>query len=1239
MNKSSKSSSKILPVNIVKDNNLPPDLIVVDQKIFDNPKFKEKFGIELVSKGTANFQPIGDIARVDNLYIELVNNYYLFDINKIDELFLVEESRNRDNFTNVILSIEGEFYEFPYGNIKVRVGGSTSAYSSSAKASSSPLASAVPETIKSTNITDIADKMPISFFRNKSKNLGEYIVNGIASGKLTAIQPRLVNLKLSSLEQPVITDHDLQFYVLNPPINNVDPNQVYNIYQLNVSNVQQKQYVTNAADGVTGVLFTYKDSEQLAVRMDQLYYKKELAAKSSAAKASAAEKKAAAIGLSPPPEKVIKTTTSSSSSTPLETIDYNVIPANSLFSTFLNNNTGNKSVVVSRNFNDEADIQGFFKENDINKDYDENFNDKLKMDEFFFYILIKNNDDTFTIYKLNESNIVEKRLVLQQESGISNPVGVLFSYNKTIQLFEDNRSIFVPFRHLFSKRKVPLTPEEELQIAIKNAITEINGVWRTNGARYFIQKEDEFKIDQLKPLNPDDFVFDDNCFQLFLCLPGPKYYIFTNVQSVGIVGQEVTINYIDTNDNNREFRMQTNIDLIRIWDGCGGDDEMEEPDIGVYEDYENADISGDISESNDTYIYEDDAGVKVPVRIIKSIPGKSGPMISFKNPTSGKVTTVPLTSIKPGALKVKKQPKKTLIVFTPLDYKHYLSYKSMYSVYFVINSNILFEIPIFYASSDLKAYPIEYTPVAFIPTDKFFGYLTDYDFDTRTDGPGYYHTDYNNFKKNDTDKKDAGDNYNLIKGQIDSISDKIQKTYDIYNKKKADLQRASIAKKTAENNARPVGGVVDPVLQKKLVDATKLFNDTNNELTIIQNTITTDNADKQRLETDLVAAAKVVDNIAIQIKQQQKKAATVSKQLIFLVNKKYLKTQANAEYILIDYKSKYKINPFIDKNITNFNYNIYDIYKKYPDFCKIFFHEYNREKSALSIGENIEPLIRIEKIEFIPEIQNNVDAGLIVKLKGQIQPAIKDYKDAYKRYNVVAPAIRGQDALSNFIKALDKTTSIYTKLVDFDNSDFKQTIGYLDDEDKLYIDSCRFLQPANWDTFVTAIETRERDIEKSRQRFIDLTNSDELNRIEIAKNNALQQIADAKNPADQALAKTQYDRIINEEKTLKVNSALYNINNTVNTEVNTQITTYINDQATDQGIIPSRTFYETVIKRANFVKSKCHRFLKEALELKEKSIQLQNKSDYYANEATRDPGNQVLYTQLSQNNMDESTKL
>ena len=43
-----------------------------------------------------------------------------------------------------------------------------------------------------------------------------------------------------------------------------------------------------------------------------------------------------------------------------------------------------------------------------------------------------------------------------------------------------------------------------------------------------------------------------------------------------------------------------------------------------------------------------------------------------------------------------------------------------------------------------------------------------------------------------------------------------------------------------------------------------------------------------------------------------------------------------------------------------------------------------------------------------------------------------------------------RDASSSFSKAVYKTASIYTKLVDFDNSDFKQTMSYLDDEDKLY---------------------------------------------------------------------------------------------------------------------------------------------------------------------------------------------
>ena len=436
-------------------------------------------------------------------------------------------------------------------------------------------------------------------------------------------------------------------------------------------------------------------------------------------------------------------------------------------------------------------------------------------------------------------------------------------------------------------------------------------------------------------------------------------------------------------------------------------------------------------------------------------------MVSFKSPTTGIVTTVPLASIKPGSIKVKKQPKKTLIVFTPLDYKHYQSYNSMYSVYFVINSNILFEIPIFDPKSNLESYPIEHNQVLFIPTDKFFGYLYDYDFDTRTDGIGYYHKDYNIFKTNDDDKKDAEDNYNLIKGQLDSITAKIENTYAEYNKKKADLQSVSIVKKTAEDaiNEAKKRGVVPPLaLNQNLDAATKSFNDRNALFVAIQTTINTDNAEKQRLEIALVAAGNVVDNIKTRIKQTQYKTITVSKQFIFLVNKKYLKTQANTEYILIDYKSKYKINPFIDKNITNFNYNIYDIYIKYPDSCKIFFHEYDGVNASGSIGlervfgKKIEPVIKIEKIEFVPETQNTVDvAAIIGKLKSQIQPSIKDYQIAEDKYDrFVRAGADLRDASSSFSKAVYKTASIYTKLVDFDNSDFKQTMSYLDDEDKLY---------------------------------------------------------------------------------------------------------------------------------------------------------------------------------------------
>ena len=236
MRKASKSSSKNLQVNIIKDTNLPPDLIRVNQKMVYKQSFKDKFGIIVESIGTANFQLIQDIPRVDNLYIEISDIYYKFDINKIDELFLVEESVSRNSFTGVILLVEREYYEFPYGNIKVRVGGSTEASSSSSSSSlsSSSSSSRIPESRNQNDIPDLQNKMIEGFLRNNGKQIGEYTVNGSTSGKINVIEPRLFNLTASFLKQPDITDPDLEFYVLNPSINkhiSSNHNQVYTIYK------------------------------------------------------------------------------------------------------------------------------------------------------------------------------------------------------------------------------------------------------------------------------------------------------------------------------------------------------------------------------------------------------------------------------------------------------------------------------------------------------------------------------------------------------------------------------------------------------------------------------------------------------------------------------------------------------------------------------------------------------------------------------------------------------------------------------------------------------------------------------------------------------------------------------------------------------------------------------------------------------------------------------------------------
>ena len=327
MRKASKSSSKNLPVDIVQENGVPRDLIVVYKNMFNDPQFNEKIGIKLVSIGTERFQLIGDIARVDNLYIELGSKYYVFDINKIDDLFLVEKNGTRDNFKSIILFIEGEYYEFPYGNIKVRVSGSSSssakASTSSLSASSSAKPSSSSETIRKDNIIDFNNKIAGNFFH--TKKLGEYIEGAKVSGKYDALKSRIDLLTLSELKQPDIRDPDLQFFVLISPQNSNPDAQIYTLYQLNGRNITQKQYITNKIGQIAGVLFTYIDDKELAVNMDELYYKKTLvaiprgekasASKASASKASATTSKAEPVSADVSKGKEVRFSPSSSSST------------------------------------------------------------------------------------------------------------------------------------------------------------------------------------------------------------------------------------------------------------------------------------------------------------------------------------------------------------------------------------------------------------------------------------------------------------------------------------------------------------------------------------------------------------------------------------------------------------------------------------------------------------------------------------------------------------------------------------------------------------------------------------------------------------------------------------------------------------------------------------------------------------------------------------------------------------
>jgi hypothetical protein len=172
--------------------------------------------------------------------------------------------------------------------------------SSSAKASSSSLSassssSSSSETIRKDDIIDFNNKIAGNFFYNNAKKLGEYIEGDKVSGKYDALKSRIDLLTLSELKQPDIRDPDLQFLVLISPQNSNPEAQIYTLYQINGRNIRQKQYITNNAGQIAGVLFTYIDDEQLAVDMNELYYK--TAAPSS--KVAASKAKPASVSSNP----------------------------------------------------------------------------------------------------------------------------------------------------------------------------------------------------------------------------------------------------------------------------------------------------------------------------------------------------------------------------------------------------------------------------------------------------------------------------------------------------------------------------------------------------------------------------------------------------------------------------------------------------------------------------------------------------------------------------------------------------------------------------------------------------------------------------------------------------------------------------------------------------------------------------------------------------------------------------
>lgn len=772
-------------------------------------------------------------------------------------------------------------------------------------------------------------------------------------------------------------------------------------------------------------------------------------------------------------------------------------------------------------------------------------------------------------------------------------------------------------------------------------------------------------VDLVSPVKSTDF--DKTSSDLF-CVNGDNTYIFHHVNSITVDTAVIIITFDDSSISNINKK---NIFISSKFSPLSAKtDNLFVPDFKL-----NKGMPFKYSEykpDQDILVVDPIGDGTLEVANIEQDPSDTNNyIIVYVNPNTGQVVRnlYPKNTVNNLIMIQKKQTSRTLTVFTPFDYNHYQSYKSMYSIYILINSNILFEIPNFDSKEDLDTFTVQYKPVAFIQTDKFLGYLPDYEFDTRNNVTGYYYKDYDYITDVTKAKASAEAKYKAKQLAVTQAAQDVRDKYNKYYDLKKELQTAISNLTKADNKYRdaqydfeslPPGtnhqererlNRLQAQAKQEQDDAKNNFDTVKQELDDAKNDIQASIQDKKNVEGDLINSVSLDE---INIKNITKK---VSRNHIFLVNKKYLKQNTTTEYIVIDYKSKYKINPFIDKNITNFDSNMYELYKKHPESCKIFFQNYIYPTSF--IGKNLVDYIpiRIINIELVSKTEKSINSVVIKNLEAKLPDSLAEYPTVFFKYNV-EPALRSQDAGKNYTVLLDKVTSIYTKLIEFEG-DFKKSIKYWDDEDKFYkkvykditpkrtdpipaVLAPNTLTPNDFDYWVKQVENLSNTTEQSQTNVLKNTDSTTYNTIKDRKIVLVGIINNpGSTPQEKSDAQTELNTLSIQEKGF---NDVYYFNSRLIPYINGVIDNYI-----DYNIPPfniSFLFYKIVSKMSKFITDKYTYFLTQAIELREQGINIENESIYFFNESQNDINNKKLYEDIatkkyyqSQQKSDEADQL